>query len=105
MADPGQPLLRVTDQTMVGKKGVGLEAGHLGSGYAEGQRSLGRAAKFGVGKGVKEFQKMDFAELWKMGSFSPGPAAPLYIRFGVACGSHSWWSCMLPPGGSSELRA
>ena len=45
--------------------GAWLEAGCLGSGSAQGQRSVGRAAKCGVEKVVKEFQKVDFAELWK----------------------------------------
>lgn len=49
------------DQTVFQKKG------HLESGYAQGQRSVGRAARFlGTGRVVKEFRKVGFAELWKM---------------------------------------
>lgn len=66
VADPGQRLPRGHGQTMTGALGgAWLEAGCLGSGSAQGQRSVGRAAKCGVEKVVKEFQKVDFAELWK----------------------------------------
>lgn len=75
----GQPLLRVTDQIAVGGKGVWLEAGHLGSGYAQGQRSVGRDTKFGVEKVVKEFQTLLGFERWE-------------IVFPTA--SSSLWSCL-----------
>ena len=82
MADPGQPLLRVTDQIMVGGKGVWLEAGHLG--YAQGQRSVGRDTKFGVGKVVKEFQTLLSFERWS--SFPHGQQLPLELPVGLPHG-------------------
>ena len=82
----------------LGEKGVCLEAGHLGSGYAQGQRSVGRDTRFGVGKVVTEFQPLLSFEGWAL---SPRPAAPS----GVACGSPSWRSGTLPLGGGSELGA
>lgn len=68
----------------LGEKGVCLEAGHLGSGYAQGQRSVGRDTKFGVGKVVKELQPLLSFERWT--PFPHGQPRPLESPVGLPHG-------------------